>query len=115
LSSNELLETLLKECFEKDVIYKITHPDLVEKIRTFLQAIGTQGIKIVPISVAVIAVLHRNRSFSMRQFAGSTIMIANLPAFFKALWKVGIKEVLVGVIEMGISPITSLITKIPIS
>ena len=36
--SNEFLAEILKQCCKKDVSYKIIHPDLIEKIRSFLKA-----------------------------------------------------------------------------
>ena len=35
--SNELLATIIEKCFQKDVSYQITHPELVDKIRSFLK------------------------------------------------------------------------------
>ena len=99
--SNEFLAAILKECFKKDVSYKIIHPDLIEKIRSFLKAKAHQGIKIIPISVAVIAVIHRNRNLTMLEIGGGTLMIDNLPALKKTLVKGVVKGAIVALVFVG--------------
>ena len=99
--TDELLAAIIKECFKKDVSYKITHPDLIEKIRSFLKATTAQGIKIVPISVAVIAVIHRNRNLTMLEIGGGTLMVDNLPALKKTLVNSALKGVTVALVFVG--------------
>lgn len=81
--------------------YKITHPDLIEKTRSFLKATAAQGIKIVPISVAVIAVIHQNRNLTMLEMGGGTLMIDNLPALKKTLVKSAVKGGTVALVFVG--------------
>ena len=81
--------------------YKITHPDLIEKIRSFLKATAAQGIKIVPISVAVIAVIHGNRNLTMLEIGGGTLMVDNLPALKKTLVKSAVKGATVALVFVG--------------
>lgn len=99
--TNEFLAAILKECFKKDVSYKIIHPDLVEKIQSFLKATRTQGIKIVPISVAVIAVIHRNRNLTMLEIGSATLMVDNLSGFKQALFKSVVKGATVALVFVG--------------
>lgn len=99
--SNEFLVAIFKECFKKDVSYKIIHPDLIEKIQSFLKAKAHQGIKIIPISVAVIAVIHRNRNLTMLEIGGGTLMIDNLPALKKTLVKSVVKGAIVAFVFVG--------------
>lgn len=99
--TNEFLAAILKECFKKDVSYKITHPELIEKIRSFLKATADQGIKIVPISVAVIAVIHRNRNLTLLEIGGGTLMVDNLPALKKTLVKSALKGATVALVFVG--------------
>jgi hypothetical protein len=99
--TNEFLAAILKECFKKDVSYKITHPDLIEKIRSFLKATAAQGIKIVPISVAVIAVIHQNRNLTMLEIGRGTLMIDNLSALKKTLVKSAVKGATVALVVVG--------------
>lgn len=99
--TNELLAAILQECFKKDVSYKITHPDLIEKIRSFLKATAAQGIKIVPISVAVIAVIHKNRNLTMLEIGGGTLMVDNLPALKEDLLKTVLKGAGVALVFIG--------------
>jgi hypothetical protein len=71
--------------------YKITYPDLIEKIRSFLKATAAQGIKIVPISLVVIALINQNRNLTILDIGGGTLIIDNLPALKKTLIKSAVK------------------------
>jgi hypothetical protein len=114
--TNEFLAAILKECFKKDVSYKITHPDLVEKIRSFLKATGAHGIKIVPLSIAVIAVIHQNRNFSITEIGGATLMVDNLPALKKVLFKSAVKGATVALVfGCGVVVLTTPTGKIGLS
>lgn len=99
--TNELLAAILRECFKKDVSYKITHPDLIEKIRSFLKATAAQGIKIVPISVAVIAVIHQNRNLTILEIGRGTLMVDNLSALKQTLVKSAVKGATVALVVVG--------------
>ena len=99
--TDELLSAILAQCFKKDVSYKITHPDFIEKIRSFLKATAAQGIKIVPISVAVIAVIHQNRNLTILEIGRGTFMIDNAAELKKALVKSVVKGATVSLVVAG--------------
>lgn len=71
------------------------------KNSNLLKATATKGIKIVPISVAVIAVIHRNRNLTMLEIGGGTLMVDNLPALKKTLGKSAVKGGTVALVFVG--------------
>ena len=98
--NNKILAEIIKRCFEKDVSYKITHPDLVEKIRKFIKA-PNQGIKIVPLSVAVIAIIHPNQSHQIVKFGIVKVILENRQEFKTALINSAVKATIMAGVSLS--------------